>query len=298
MRHQHLVIALGLVGLGLADAHLFAQSQPSTAACDTVFAGPPGAPWQHEVNWTNGIPRAGMVACFPDAATAAATTGGMALGNVTVRVTGRAMNPRHTEPATAISQATIELRRIGDRPGDTHAAEETIVYENSIPFIAAMHIPGPGERMADDLLLSSGPCLMPSYLFAVFGQGFSGATFDVFAEMWDGNPCDPGSSPIAGTDIEVIGLPNDGATAWFLEVILSEPVFISSSVWLAVTFSTDDSGWLLGQEAEIGYTADLWSEDDKAFGCILRAFSDGNYGGFLARVTCGEASDTSVVPRI
>ena len=34
--------------------------------CDTVYVGPPGGSLYNRLNWTDGLPRPGDVACFPD----------------------------------------------------------------------------------------------------------------------------------------------------------------------------------------------------------------------------------------
>ena len=66
-----LVLALAAVLLCVSTAPGQAKDASSaTLACDTIFTGPPGAPWQYHGNWSNGIPRPGTVACFPDAVTA------------------------------------------------------------------------------------------------------------------------------------------------------------------------------------------------------------------------------------
>jgi len=42
------------------------ESSDGRRICDTTYVGPSGGAWQLQVNWTNGLPRPGDVACFPE----------------------------------------------------------------------------------------------------------------------------------------------------------------------------------------------------------------------------------------
>jgi len=50
----------------LAQAPTLRNSPRETQTCDTTYVGPPGGSVYDVANWTNGLPRPGDVACFPD----------------------------------------------------------------------------------------------------------------------------------------------------------------------------------------------------------------------------------------
>ena len=49
-----------------------AQSTSGIAVCETTYDGPPGGSDDDSDNWSNGLPRPGWVACYPDRAGTAA----------------------------------------------------------------------------------------------------------------------------------------------------------------------------------------------------------------------------------
>jgi hypothetical protein len=58
-------LALMITALLPAQVSLAGDGSGREATCDTVYVGPPGAPWQLESNWSNGIPGPDTAPCFP-----------------------------------------------------------------------------------------------------------------------------------------------------------------------------------------------------------------------------------------
>jgi len=169
----------------------------------------------------------------------------------------------------------------------------TQVYKNEINQVANVYGPGANQRMADDLTLANGSCNAVYYNLVVYGVGTVG-TFNVHTELWTGNPCLPASTVIAGTAHDFAGaqaVPNN-QTLQLLEVPIGPGVSIPPTVWLAVTFSgvaAADATWVFAGRAEVGSTADVFSENDTDASpdvCELFWFGGIPYAGFWANVYC------------
>ncbi len=168
------------------------------------------------------------------------------------------------------------------------------VYQNSAAS-SPLYKPGPGERVGDDITLASGACQMTYYNITVAAAQGS-LMFDTTVEFWDGDPCDPTSAPIPGTQQTFTGLqpsprgPTPGFDAWLLEVTLATAVPLPESTWLTATFTSPDAGWPVGAQSEVGFTADVFSVTNP-FGlgvpCASNLWFQGDpYAGFLATVNC------------
>ncbi len=215
-------------------------------------------------------------------------------------VSGKTQGKETTQLVTSKAVAAIQPtpinienttpNRLGSGGSVAGAPPGIIVYSNEIDPPSLFYAPRAGERMADDIKLGSGPCDVAFYDLMVFSQGTSSPVFNVDTALWNGDPCNPESSIIAGTEAEFLDVP--ALTTTTLEVTLDTPVTIPTTVWLAATFSTDDSGWVFAEEAEIGFTGDFWSEDDQVLGCVLLSVTGGDpYGGFWANINCSEFPD-------
>jgi hypothetical protein len=204
---------------------------------------------------------------------------------------------RLAEPADRL--IPIDPARLKDlRPqgGTAGTIPGTTVYDN-------FFVPAPGqtllvwtpgvnpvgattELMADDIqIAAAGP--LTGYSLAVAGFGSPGAptTYTVRTALWTGPPCETGSTMIAGTSATSPPISNNGS-AQLIEITFTEPITTPPIVWLSAGFDTDDAGWIIAHEAEIGYTRDLWSENDVdgGNGCA-RLFLNGNpFVGFWATV--------------
>jgi hypothetical protein len=180
-----------------------------------------------------------------------------------------------------------EMERLGDssvvageEPGET-------IYSNTINPITSVYVPGPGQRMADDLHLAASGCTLTHYELGVYGSCAlqSCPTFNVDVALWDGDPCDPNSSVIAGTEQSFTGIPRDNIPK-IASLTLDTPVAIPDDVWMAATFSSANTGWLVAGPAEIGSTQNLFSENDSQQGCDLYVLQSGTHAGFWASINC------------
>ncbi len=202
-----------------------------------------------------------------------------------------------------VSAADVQaFRAVGDTAGVVTLPGDR-VYGNEIDPITTVYLPNRAEpppscagpvfqRIADDLELASGSCLITGYSLAVAGRNECGSpTFDVHVELWNGDPCEAASTVIEGTQEDILNVPND-LQIKLLSVLIDQPeppeppILIPDTVWMAVTFSTDDSGWVVAEKAEVGNTGDLWSENDDEFGCGQFVFNSGKWGGFWANLHC------------
>ena len=68
MRHFLVSVGFGALICAGAVGHDVHPAAPASRVptCDTTYVGPPGGSVYDVANWTNGLPRAGDVACFPD----------------------------------------------------------------------------------------------------------------------------------------------------------------------------------------------------------------------------------------
>jgi len=173
----------------------------------------------------------------------------------------------------------------------------TTIYRNDdTDSLAGVYTPGAGQRMADDLILAGGGCDIVYYSLVVLGfdDGLEPpsplAPYDVTVALWDDDPCNATANILAGSVATFTDILSD-SSARLLEVTLPAPVSSPDTVWLAATFSTDDAGWFVVEQAEVGDTADFWSEDNtdplgpNTIGCILLGFT-GAHSGFWASVNC------------
>ncbi|MBI3833832.1 MAG: hypothetical protein HY287_05835, partial [Planctomycetes bacterium] len=161
----------------------------------------------------------------------------------------------------------------------------TNVYRNENNTLA-IYRPGANQRMADDMQLVGGAANLVYYELLVAGNASNGSAFNTHVELWTGDPCLGTSTLIQGTQIDFTNIPNN-LTAQNLEAFIDPPVAIPGSVWMAVTFSgagAANAGWIVGEQAETGSTADLFSQNAPApTGCSLFSLT-GHYSGFWANI--------------
>ena len=210
----------------------------------------------------------------------------------------RAVRSSDTDPATSslpkivavgslISiPAGIETKRQyhGTRTamGRTTASGEDgfeLIYSNTIDPIASILSPGDaaaGFWVADDISTTAvGGGTLVAYEINTFAAAGSGA-YDVTTELWNGDPCNNGSNPIAGTAIGFVGVP-DGSL--FL-LIGTFPGYapIPQHLFMKVTFSSDSASWVIAETAESGFSDNFFSANIDTTGngfpdtCNLRWF--------------------------
>ncbi len=179
--------------------------------------------------------------------------------------------------------------------GISGVAPGTNVYRNEVATISSYYAPCASQRIADDLQLAGGACSTVYYNLAVYGDGPAG-TYNVDTALWNGNPCLPESAIIAGTEAQFT-VPND-RSVYLLEAGPIDPALpIPATVWMAATFSNNSAGWVLAGQAEIGTTADFFSEQDSGARptcspttpvCDSFHFTGTNppWSGFWANINC------------
>ncbi len=159
----------------------------------------------------------------------------------------------------------------------------------------------PPQRMAEDIELAGGACDMVYYNLGVYGEvdasppnDCPSTTYNVHTALWTDDPC-LGGAIIPGTEQDHTNIP-------FCEARQLEsrfdgsPIPIPGRVWLAAEFTSPDAGWIVAERAEVGNTADFWSEGDRDFApptldCDLYFFGSLNiYAGFWANINCNVAT--------
>ncbi|MCP4593007.1 MAG: matrixin family metalloprotease [bacterium] len=168
----------------------------------------------------------------------------------------------------------------------TCAATTCPEYRNDIDPVTLYYNPGAGSAMADDITLSGADRVLVYYDLAVYGGDSGGGPFNVTAELYTDCPGN-GGSVIPGTTASWTAVPDDGAIYTLSADLAAAPVTIPDTVWMVATFSTELSGWVQGEQAEVGSTADVFGEDDPPWGCAY-AF-DGSpppHAGFWADLQC------------
>jgi hypothetical protein len=177
------------------------------------------------------------------------------------------MKPVHVEQLTE----TFDVRKV-HRSGSVAGASGTPVYRNEDPFPVGAYRPGANQRLADEMTLAIGVWEGVYYSLGVYNFAASG-TYTVDVELWDGDPCLPGSSAIPNSHAQFPDIPAmhaDGGHASLLEAELDPPIAIPVTVWMAVTFSgtrAANAAWLVAQQAEVGSTENFFSEDDVGPSC-------------------------------
>ncbi|MCK4659266.1 MAG: S8 family serine peptidase [Phycisphaerae bacterium] len=159
-------------------------------------------------------------------------------------------------------------------------------YRNTIDPLEVYIPSGSGMRLGDDITLSGGGGgELAFYDLGVYGGG--GGDFDVTAGLYTDCPGN-GGTLIPGT--EFTWLDNyDGASPVFLQASFDPLVTIPHSFWMVVTFSTSQAGWFRAEEAETGFTADLFGRNNPPWVCNYWWGGPPNpYAGFWANIGCVE----------
>jgi hypothetical protein len=141
-------------------------------------------------------------------------------------------------------------------------------------------------QIGDDITLSgSGGGELAFYDLGVYGGG--GGDFDVTAGLYTDCPGN-GGTLIPGT--EFTWLDNyDGPSPVFLQAAFDPLVTIPHSFWMVVTFSTSQAGWFRAEEAETGFTANLFGQNDPPWVCnYWWGPPPAPHAGFWANIGCVE----------
>jgi len=141
--------------------------------------------------------------------------------------------------------------------------------------------PTAGVALADDLSIAGAAgCTLTSIQIGVYAN--AGGPYDVTASLFDACP-DTGSE-IPNTAVSWQGVAADGLAQILNAGVPS--VAIPDTVWLVVTFSTDEAAWIVAGEAEEGSTADRFGWESQPWNGCLASFGGEPYAGFYAELTC------------
>jgi hypothetical protein len=128
----------------------------------------------------------------------------------------------------------------------------------------------------------SGSMELGYYDLLVYGGG--GGTCNVTVSLYDGCPGE-GGTVIPGTESTWTNVPDDGYTYLLWRDLSSSPVTIPNSVWMVAVFSTDYAGWVIAEEAEIGFTDNVFGVNVPPWGCNYW-FGGTPYAGLWANLRC------------
>jgi hypothetical protein len=230
--------------------------------------------------------------CLDGTATACAWNGGVFMGtgttcaetNCSLSEVGACWNP--ADWTCRITSVTICTATGGtfEGVGTTCAGTMAPEYRNTIATASTFWAPGAGVEMADDMTLAGTARMLTYYDLGTFGEG--GGTYDVAASLYDDCP-GQGGVPIAGTETTWTAVPADGFI-YILQADLSlAPVILPNTVWMVVTFSSANAGWVLAEQAEVGTTQDLFGQNEPPWACdFWFGGGPGEYAGFWADIQC------------
>lgn len=161
------------------------------------------------------------------------------------------------------------------------------IYSNEIDPMTSVVLAGTGLQLADDMTLEGTGARDLEYLdLRVYGGNTGGGDFDVTVELWTDCPGD-GGTLIPDAQFNWTGVPDDGYVHILQVDPLSPAVTIPDTVWMVATFSTPESGWIIAEQAETGYTADLFGRNDPPWVCNYYWGGD-PYAGLWANLRCVE----------
>jgi hypothetical protein len=168
--------------------------------------------------------------------------------------------------------------------GTTCAATMAPEYRNDIQNPTTLWAPGVGKAMADDMTLGGTARLLTYYDLAVSGSG--GGTYTVTAGLYSNCPGN-GGTLIAGTNSSWAAIPADDGIYLLQADVSSAPVLLPNTVWMVVTFSSANAGWVLAEQAEVGSTQDKFGQNDPPWACdYWFGGGPGEYAGFWADIQC------------
>jgi hypothetical protein len=156
-------------------------------------------------------------------------------------------------------------------------------YRNTIANPTTYYSPGANKALGDDMTLAGTARGLTYYDLAVAGT--ANHAYNVTAALYTNCP-GLGGTLIAGTQRTWNGVPGDDSI-YLLSADFSTPVRVPDSVWMVVTFSTADSGWVVAEQAETGSTQNIFGQNDPPWACdYWFGPPPADYAGFWADIQC------------
>ena len=151
-------------------------------------------------------------------------------------------------------------------------------YEN-MDSAGVYFAPGMDVALEDDIYLATGACEITCYQLLTYGPD----SYDVNAALFTDCTGNPGSVVIDGT--QAAWAVPAGSGLMTLEYSLPVPTVVPGRIWLVVSFSDGQAGWVLAGDAPVGFTEDRFGAGSS---CDLWLNSD-PYAGFGAALygNCG-----------
>ena len=230
--------------------------------------------------------------CLHGTHTACAWNGGVFIGagttcaatSCSLSEVGACWNPADWTCTSTSSTICLALGGLFEGVGTTCAGTMAPEYRNDIQNPATFWAPGAGVAVADDMTPAGTARLLTYYDLGVFGTG--GSMYNVTASLYNKCP-GAGGTQIAGTEMTWTAVPADDMI-YILQADLSPaPVVLPNTVWMVVTFSSPNAGWVLAEQAEAGSTEDLFGQNDPPWACdYWFGGGPGEYAGFWADIQC------------
>ncbi|MFQ5592364.1 MAG: hypothetical protein ACE5HE_14480, partial [Phycisphaerae bacterium] len=191
-------------------------------------------------------------------------------------------------------RAVIHPQRVaptydGARARQTGPGRATaLVYQNTYTQFDFYYAPGANVTVGDDMQLAGTARIFNRYEHVCVWSNPGTPNYDVTMELWDGSAAGP-TSPISGTACTVANIPP--GTVWDAASLCDSGVgpgdTLPDLVWMLVTFSTNEAGWVVAQEAEVGFTDDVYWENGSLW------WWEGNpYAGLCGWVYCDDDVST------
>jgi hypothetical protein len=162
----------------------------------------------------------------------------------------------------------------------------TPVYQNWDANAWGYYVPGAMVLMGDDMTLAGTSRKLDHYDFAI-NSSVGTAPYTVTSELYT-EVIDPGSGlPIPGAPIPGTSCTHNVLADGYvvLDCAPGTGAILPDNLWLVLTFDTDNAGWQIGEQAELGSTSDVFALDDGT-GWSLYWYGGDPQASFEANIWC------------
>jgi hypothetical protein len=163
---------------------------------------------------------------------------------------------------------------------DTEVPVPVRVYQNYDANGINGYYPPGTDLMADDIYLGGTERKLDHYDVTVYAPDGT-APYNVTSELYTDSAGYP-STAIAGTYC-LHTINSDGLVV--LDCAPDSGVLLDDNVWMVLSFSNPNAGWVFGEAAELGYTDDVFAIYE-ASAWTLYSWGGSPYAGFEANIWC------------